>query len=172
MCAACILTNGDIITITPALNENLLSNTIISLSYAFTTYMPEVASPGTTAFKYPMKAKIEGVVTDGVAFKLPGKATASYTLEFYYSSSLVDATYSGSLTVNLNTDVIPDTVTVQYEYDFTGDSTYRESLSFGARVLDFDNDNNTDAVEVTYSNTIANDVGTMYYTMQSHVKIT
>ena len=161
---------GDTITITPVLAQNILSNDIISLSYAYTNYLPEVASPGTTDFKYPMKAKIEGSVVDGVAFRLPGKTTASYTVDFYYSSTLVDATYNGSITVSLNTDVDPDTVSVQYEYDYTGNPSYQESVSFGARVLDFDSDNLTDAVEVTYSNTIANDIGTMYYTMKSHVK--
>jgi len=162
---------GDTITISPALNDNVLSNQILSLSYAYTDYLPEVASPGKTTYNYPMKAKIEGNTIDSVAFKLPGKATGTYMIDFFYSSPIVDATYSGQLKVSLNTDVSPDTVSVQFDYDYTGDAAYDEAISFEARVLDFDVDNTTDAVEVTYSNSIANDVGIMYYTMTSHIKI-
>lgn len=162
--------SGDTLTLNKNLAGNALSNTVIALSYAYTNYLPEVSSSGTTSFHQPMKAKIEGALTDGVAFRLPGKTTATHRIKFFYSSTVVDATFDGTITVNLNTQVSPHTVSVQFDYDFTGDDTHEEALSFTARLLDFDTDSLTDAVEVTYSNSVDNDLGIMYYTYESHIR--
>lgn len=164
-------TTGDTLTLNKDLAGNLLSNTVIALSYAYTNYLPEVASPGTTVYNQPMKAKIEGATIDSVAFRLPGKTTATHRIKFFYSSTVVDATFDGTITVNLNTQVSPHVADVNFEYDFTGDATHEEALSFTARLLDFDIDSLTDAIEVIYSNSIANDIGIMYYTYESHVRI-
>lgn len=165
-------TNGGTITLDKPLATNVSNNTVISLSYSYTNYLPEVASSGVTEFNHPMKAKIEGTVVDGVAFRLPGRQTGSYIIDFFYASTVVDANYKGSITVNLNMNNQPNTVEVQFEYDFAGNATYQEALSFDANLLDFAPlDNITDAVDVTYSNSIANDVGIMYYTLKSHIRI-
>lgn len=163
--------NGDVITLGTALSGNVLSNTVISLSYAYTNYLPEVASSGTTNYNQPMKAKIEGALIDGVAFRLPGKTTATHKVKFFYSSTVVDATFDGNITISLNTQLTPHVVQVSFDYDYTGDDAHEEAISFTARLLDFDSDNLTDAIEIIYSNTIANDLGSMYYTYESHIRI-
>ena len=162
---------GDVITLGTALSGNVLSNTVISLSYAYTNYLPEVASSGTTNYNQPMKAKIEGALIDGVAFRLPGKTTATHKVKFFYSSTVVDATFDGNITISLNTQLTPHVVQVSFDYDYTGDDAHEEAISFTARLLDFDSDNLTDAIEIIYSNTIANDLGSMYYTYESHIRI-
>lgn len=166
------VTNGDIITLDKNLATNVSNNTVLPLTYSYTNYLPEVSSSGVTDYNYPMKAKIEGAIIDGVAFRLPGRQTANYDIDFFYSSTVVDATFRGRISVNLNMQQLPNTVEVNFEYDFQGDSQYEEALSFKADLLDFAPlDNITDAINVTYSNSIANDIGIMYYTMKSHVRI-
>ena len=160
---------GDTVVVTPALTATINSGIILSTSYNFSDYIPEVVGPTKVEHCHAVKANLE-TASDRPLLKLPGNITGTYEIDYTYTSSVHNATFTGTITATLNADVSPITAECSFDYSFSGAVADREKLSFGAAVGDYNNASVADALEINYTNILDNDTGIMYYTIRSFIK--
>jgi len=94
-------------------------------------------------------------------FKLPGDADVSYSIDYTYDSTAVEAYRSGVM--HITVDSANDNLLVRDEYDYVGDSSYETNLVLTANYIDLDADTVKDTIEITILNSTAADQGTIKF---------
>ena len=80
-----------------------------------------------------------------------------YTLTYQMVSNTYEMQRSGTLKITVEPRATPS-VTISDDYDYTGDATYEDSISFDSEILDLDSDLTNDTVGVkVISNMPSND---------------
>ena len=80
-------------------------------------------------------------------FRLPGFGHHVYTLTYQMVSNTYEMQRSGTLKITVEPRATPS-VTISDDYDYTGDATYEDSISFESEILDLDSDLTNDTVGV------------------------
>ena len=94
-------------------------------------------------------------------FRLPGNETRSFKVDYNYKSLEFNAMRSGTLEIILNKDL--DTLHYVDEYEYFGDITYRDSLSFELEHVDVGSTGSYNTIFVKVKNLAFGDDATFSY---------
>jgi hypothetical protein len=98
-------------------------------------------------------------------FKLPANQNASYTIDYFYESTAVDAKRHGTLFITF--DVINGNVIVKDEYSYVGDVSFQTNLTLTAVLDDLDFDTVPDSLSVMLTNNTSLDTGFIRFNTKS-----
>lgn len=96
-------------------------------------YIPDVEGPGFVDYGYTETVDVAADINFNGIFRLPAEETKFYDIEYHYQSTQNVFTRSGKLSVIINRE--NNSVTLSDEYDFAGNDTYEETLSFQALLV-------------------------------------
>lgn len=94
-------------------------------------------------------------------FRLPGDYSRTYDIEYQYSSSVVNARRTGTMSFML--DVATNSLSFVDEHSYQGDSNYETALSFSAATVNTDGQLGVDTIIVSMLNSVTNDQGEFNY---------
>jgi len=120
-------------------------------------YVPEVTGVVDYTSGYHIIRNIGRNTAGYRLFRLPGFGHHVYTLTYQMVSNTYEMQRSGTLKITVEPRATPS-VTISDDYDYTGDATYEDSISFESEILDLDSDLTNDTVGVkVISNMPSND---------------
>ncbi len=94
-------------------------------------------------------------------FRLPGDYTRTYEVEYFYTSTLVNAQRSGKMTFQLHNAT--NTLNFIDEYEYQGSSTYENALTFTAAMVNTNGQIGVDTIIVSMLNSTTNYTGSFNY---------
>ena len=149
-----------------ARTEALMANNPNSL----VAYIPEVQGVFSGALTFATKFTVGQLLSGTRVAKLPADTSKHYKVEYTYNSSVVNAFRSGTLDIAVDKNA--DTVTLNDEYDFLGDSvnnTNTTRLNFAVSLSDEDGNANKETViiEATNPTPNASDSATITFKVRS-----
>ena len=154
-----------------ARTEALMTNSAtLGTNPTSTAYIPEVQGLFSGELTFADKTTIGKVTVAERVAKLPADTSKHYKVEYTYNSSVVNAFRSGTLDIAVDKNA--DTVTLNDEYDFLGDSNYNTNttrLNFAVSLSDENGDANKETViiEATNPSPNANDTATITFKVRS-----
>ena len=120
-------------------------------------YVPEVTGVVDYTSGYHIIRSIGRNTAGYRLFRLPGFGHHVYTLTYQMVSNTYEMQRSGTLKITVEPRATPS-VTISDDYDYTGDATYEDSISFESEILDLDSDLTNDTIGVkVISNMPSND---------------
>lgn len=102
-------------------------------------------------------------------FRLPGASTTIYNVDYWYSSTHVDAKRQGKLTILLDYD--NNDVKIVDEYEYIGSSSFEDNIEFSVATSDEDTDSDIDTVVVLMQNTTSLDTGKLRFNVSTKTEI-
>ena len=150
-----------------ARTEALMAN---SATLNGVAYIPEVQGVFTGALTFATKFTVGQLLVATRVAKLPADTSKHFKVEYTYNSSVLNAFRSGTLDIAVDKNA--DTVTLNDEYDFLGDSannTNTTRLNFAVSLSDEDGNANKETViiEATNPTPNANDTATITFKVRS-----
>ena len=127
-------------------------------------YRPEITGSQITQINRTNYINLTQYTEKAAIFKLPAEKRKGYVIDYTYKSNQVTASRTG--TINLVIDPDNQTYSLSDEYDYTGDSQWRESVQFSAEPHDEDLDGEVDTFVVKVLNSISSDQADFYYTIR------
>ena len=126
-------------------------------------YIPEINGVVDYTSGYHLTRSIGRSTAGYRLFRLPGFGHHAYNLHYQMVSNTYEMQRSGILKIVVEPRATPS-VTISDDYDFTGDATYEDSISFSAEILDLNSDLTNDTVGVkVISNMPSNDSTSFRY---------
>ncbi len=126
-------------------------------------YIPEITGVVDYTSGYHLNRSIGRSTAGYRLFRLPGFGHHVYNLHYQMVSNTYEMQRSGILKIVVEPRATPS-VTISDDYDFTGDATYEDSISFSAEILDLNSDLTNDTVGVkVISNMPSNDSTSFRY---------
>ena len=126
-------------------------------------YIPEITGVVDYTSGYHLNRSIGRSTAEYRLFRLPGFGHHVYNLHYQMVSNTYEMQRSGILKIVVEPRATPS-VTISDDYDFTGDATYEDSISFSAEILDLNSDLTNDTVGVkVISNMPSNDSTSFRY---------
>tara|TARA_B110000503_G_C7134977_1_gene408409 strand:+ start:131 stop:1747 length:1617 start_codon:yes stop_codon:yes gene_type:complete len=98
-------------------------------------------------------------------FKLPANQNASYTIDYFYESTAVDARRHGTLFITF--DVVNGNIIVKDDYSYVGDSGFQTNLTLTAVLDDLNFDTTPDSLSIMLTNNTSLDTGFIRFTTKS-----
>ena len=150
-----------------ARTEALMAN---SATLNGVAYIPEVQGVFSGALIFATKFTVGQLLSATRVAKLPADTSKHYKVEYTYNSSVLNAFRSGTLDIAIDKNA--DTITINDEYDFLGDSannTNTTRLNFAVSLSDEDGNANKETViiEATNPTPNANDSATITFKVRS-----
>jgi hypothetical protein len=150
-----------------ARTEALMAN---SATLNGVAYIPEVQGVFSGALIFATKFTVGQLLSATRVAKLPADTSKHYKVEYTYNSSVLNAFRSGTLDIAIDKNA--DTITLNDEYDFLGDSannTNTTRLNFAVSLSDEDGNANKETViiEATNPTPNANDSATITFKVRS-----
>ncbi len=150
-----------------ARTEALMAN---SATLNGVAYIPEVQGVFTGALTFATKFTVGQLLVATRVAKLPADTSKHFKVEYTYNSSVLNAFRSGTLDIAVDKNA--DTVTLNDEYDFLGDSannTNTTRLNFAVSLSDEDGNANKETViiEATNPTPNASDSATITFKVRS-----
>ena len=150
-----------------ARTEALMAN---SATLNGVAYIPEVQGVFSGTLTFATKFTIGQLLSATRVAKLPADTSKHYKVEYTYKSSVLNAFRSGTLDIAVDKNA--DTITLNDEYDFLGDSannTNTTRLNFAVSLSDEDGNANKETViiEATNPTPNANDIATITFKVRS-----
>ena len=150
-----------------ARTEALMAN---SATLNGVAYIPEVQGVFNGALTFATKFTVGQLLAATRVAKLPADTSKHFKIEYTYNSSVLNAFRSGTLDIAVDKNA--DTVTLNDEYDFLGDSannTNTTRLNFAVSLSDEDGNANKETViiEATNPTPNANDTATITFKVRS-----
>jgi hypothetical protein len=102
-------------------------------------------------------------------FRLPGSSSTIYDVDYWYSSTAVDAMRNGKLTISL--DYANNDVKLIDEYNYIGASTYENNIEFSVQTSDEDVDSDIDTIVVLITNATSSDSGKLRFKVSTKTEI-
>lgn len=98
-------------------------------------------------------------------FRLPGDASRSFSIEYTYKSSVIDAQRMG--VINLVIDSVNNAVSLDDEFTYSGSASNQTNLQFRANYLDVNGDTTVDTVAIQVLNSTTSDQGYLHFKVNS-----
>ena len=98
-------------------------------------------------------------------FRLPGDASRSFSIEYTYKSSVIDAQRMG--VINLVIDSVNNAVSLDDEFTYSGSASNQTNLQFRANYLDVNGDTTVDTVAIQVLNSTTSDLGYLHFKVNS-----
>lgn len=128
-------------------------------------FVPEVSGPVITQQAYTHNIQIGELGEYTKVAKFPADVGKSIELDYLYRSNQVQALRSG--TIRITVDPTNDVQTLSDDYDFVGDITLAENLSFVAQNFDENGDDEIDTVALMVLNSTSSDDAELYYRVRT-----
>lgn len=130
-------------------------------------YVPEIEGVVDYTSGYHHSLSFNQALDPGTRlFKLPGFGHQSFILDYHMVSSNYEMQRVGQIKISVEPRATPSLM-ITDDYDFTGDVTYEDSISFTAAILDEDSDLTNDSIGVNViSNMPSNDTTTIRFTIK------
>lgn len=130
-----------------------------------TKYVPEVAGPANTLLAYEHTQELQQA--EGVrVFRLPCAGNQTIVLDYTLASNSYPMTRVGTMSISTNNDA--SEVEIFDDFNYIGNSDYRDSITFKGNLLDTDNDSEHDTIGIKLtSNMPGDDVSVLKFTIQT-----
>ena len=123
-------------------------------------YVPEIQ--GTIDYTDGFTHSLSISQTGGTKlFRLPGFANQSFIIEYQMMSETYEMQRIGTLTITTEIRSTP-TVNITDDYDYSGDVSYEDNISFTAAIADVNADLTNDTIDVTVVSTMPSNDTTQF----------
>ena len=123
-------------------------------------YVPEIQ--GTIDYTDGFTHSLSISQTGGTKlFRLPGFANQSFIIEYQMMSETYEMQRIGTMTITTEIRSTP-TVNITDDYDYSGDVTYEDNISFTAAIADVNADLTNDTIDVTVVSTMPSNDTTQF----------
>ena len=118
-----------------------------SSSINSTPYIPEITGIVDYSTGFALSRNIGRNLIGYRLFRLPGFGHKVYSLEYHLVSQTYEMQRSGTLKITVDPRGTPS-VTVTDDFDYTGDASYEDAISFTTEILDLNSDLTNDTIGV------------------------
>ena len=129
-------------------------------------YVSEIEGPTFAKMSNNHQLEIGQRNTPITLFRLPGDSNKTFTIEYVYNSTVVDATRVGKMTIMM--DSTSDNLHFVDDYDYNGDSNYSSGMTITPELADVNNGGTNDTILVKVKNTTAGDQGTFNFAISTN----
>lgn len=130
-------------------------------------YVPEVEGPVLYNQDYTNSLTVGTYGTQEKLFRLPANSKKSFEVDYIYVSNAVNATRNGKLV--LLVDPVNAEVSIVDDYNFVGDASFSENLTFFASLTDENSDTSLDTVNINVLNFTAADDAVIHFRVNTKV---
>lgn len=128
-------------------------------------YIPEIEGKIANSQNFSVSTNIGYSVGYVRTFRLPADSTKNYLVNYTYKSNLVNAVRHGTLELTINYD--DSSVSLTDTYDFVGDVSYEDKVSFQATLSDINADSDIDTLLINVKDEILNDTATILFQVRT-----
>jgi len=128
-------------------------------------YIPEIQGKIANSQNFSVSANVGYSVGYVRTFRLPADTTKNYLVNYTYKSNLVNAVRHGTLELTINYD--DNSVSLTDNYDFVGDVSYEDKVTFQATLSDINADSDIDTLLINVKDEILNDTATILFQVRT-----
>lgn len=137
------------------------NNLSVDQSFANVPFVPLVEGKHFFDYDFALKTQISELPQPATVFRLPGLASGTYLIDYWYDSDAYSILRSGQLKLVLN--IQTGEVVVSDDYEYSGPSGFSRNLNFTALLSDEDGDSTTETLLIQAENTVASDSAAVYF---------